>query len=125
MMKIQMKSILNYAIGSAFYMILMVWIYPSIAVNTKSLNEFVKVMPESLLKAFGFENGFGSFESFISGEYYGVILTIILTIFVSFFQLSWWLNWWIKAQWPIYYQLLSQEERLSLLKLVFSLREFF
>lgn len=81
MMKIQMKSILNYAIGSAFYMILMVWIYPSIAVNTKSLNEFVKVMPESLLKAFGFENGFGSFESFISGEYYGVILTIILTIF--------------------------------------------
>ncbi|MGG0658739.1 ABC transporter permease subunit [Rummeliibacillus pycnus] len=81
MMKVHLKGIMNYAIGSAFYMLLMVWIYPSIAENTKSLNDFMNVMPKGVMKAFGFENGFGTFESYISGEYYGVILTIILTIF--------------------------------------------
>lgn len=81
MLKAHIKGMFNYAIGSAFYMILMVWVYPSISENTKSLNDFIKVMPAGVLKAFGFENGFGSFESYISGEYYGVILTIILTIF--------------------------------------------
>ena len=81
MMKVHLKGMMNYAIGSAFYMLLMVWVYPSIAENTKSLNDFMKVMPAGVMKAFGFENGFGSFESYISGEYYGVILTIILTIF--------------------------------------------
>ncbi|MFJ8262790.1 ABC transporter permease subunit [Rummeliibacillus sp. NPDC094406] len=81
MMKVHLKGMMNYAIGSAFYMLLMVWVYPSIAENTKSLNDFMKVMPKGVMKAFGFENGFGSFESYISGEYYGVILTIILTIF--------------------------------------------
>jgi ABC-2 type transport system permease protein len=81
MMKVNVKGMMNYALGSAFYMIVMVWVYPSIADNTKSLNDFMKTMPAGMLKAFGFENGFGSFESYISGEYYGVILTIILTIF--------------------------------------------
>jgi len=81
MMKVNLKGMMNYAIGAAFYMILMVWIYPSIAKNAKDMNEFMKVMPEGMLRAFGFEGGFGSFESFISGEFYGVILTIIVTIF--------------------------------------------
>ncbi len=81
MMKVHFKGMVNYALGSAFYMLLMVWVYPSIAENTKSLNDFMKVMPKGVMKAFGFENGFGSFESYISGEYYGVILTIILTIY--------------------------------------------
>jgi len=81
MMKVHIKGMMSYALGSAFYMLLMVWIYPSIAENTKSLNEIMNVMPKGIMKAFGFENGFGSFESYISGEYYGVILTIILTIF--------------------------------------------
>ncbi|MGG3562109.1 ABC transporter permease subunit [Neobacillus rhizosphaerae] len=81
MMKVNLKGMMNYAIGSAFYMILMVWVYPSIAENTKALNDFMKVMPEGMLRAFGFEGGFGSFEAYVSGEFYGVILTIILTIF--------------------------------------------
>lgn len=81
MMKVNLKGMMNYAIGSAFYMILMVWVYPSIAENSKALNDFMKVMPAGMLKAFGFESGFGSFEAYVSGEYYGVILTIILTIF--------------------------------------------
>lgn len=81
MMKVNLKGIMNYAFGSAFYMILMVWVYPSIAENTKALNDFMKVMPAGMLRAFGFESGFGSFEAYVSGEYYGVILTIILTIF--------------------------------------------
>ncbi|WP_316572120.1 ABC transporter permease subunit [Neobacillus sp. YIM B06451] len=81
MMKVNIKGMLNYALGSAFYMILMVWVYPSIAENTKTFDELVKSMPAGLTKAFGFESGFGSFESYISGEYYGVLLPLIVTIF--------------------------------------------
>lgn len=81
MMKVNLKGMLNYAIGSAFYMILMIWVYPSIEKGAKTMNDIFKVMPAGMLRAFGFESGFGSFESYISGEYYGVILTIILTIF--------------------------------------------
>ncbi|WP_059171719.1 ABC transporter permease subunit [Bacillus sp. FJAT-27445] len=81
MMKVNIKGMLNYALGSAFYMILMVWVYPSIAENTKMFDELVTSMPAGLTKAFGLESGFGSFESYISGEFYGVLLTLIVTIF--------------------------------------------
>jgi ABC-2 type transport system permease protein len=81
MMKVNIKGMMNYAVGSAFYMIFMVWVYPSIADNSKMFTDFIKVMPAGMTKAFGFESGFGSFEAYISGEYYGILLTIILTIF--------------------------------------------
>ncbi|OAB40649.1 permease [Paenibacillus macquariensis subsp. defensor] len=79
MMKVYMKSFMNYAFGSAFYIILMFWLYPSIANNTKAIDELVASMPEGVGKAFGL-NGFGSAEAFISGEYYGLILVLILAI---------------------------------------------
>ncbi|GKU83055.1 ABC transporter permease subunit [Niallia sp. NCCP-28] len=81
MMKVHIKGIMNYAIGSAFYMILMVWIYPSIADNAKSLNDLMKAMPAGVSKAFGLESGFNSFDSYISGEFYGLLLLLIMTIF--------------------------------------------
>lgn len=81
MMKVNLKGMMNYAFGAAFYMILMVWVYPSIAENTKMLDDLLKAMPAGLTNAFGFENGFNSFESYISGEFYGVLLTLIVTIF--------------------------------------------
>lgn len=81
MMKVNVKGIMNYAFGTAFYMIFMVWVYPSISENSKPLNDLIKAMPAGMTKAFGFENGFGSFVAYISGEYYGLLLTLILTIF--------------------------------------------
>jgi len=79
MMKVYMKSFTNYALGSAFYIILMFWLYPGIAQNSKAIDDLVKSMPEGVGKAFGL-NGFSSAEAFISGEYYGLILVLILAI---------------------------------------------
>lgn len=81
MMKINLKGISNYAFGSAFYILLMFWLYPGIADNTGALNELMQALPTSLVNAFGMEAGFGSMESFISGEYYGLILPLLLSIF--------------------------------------------
>lgn len=63
-----MMGFMNYALGSAFYIILMFWLYPGIAQNSKAIDELVKSMPEGVGKAFGL-NGFSSAEAFISGEY--------------------------------------------------------
>jgi ABC-2 type transport system permease protein len=41
----------------------------------------IKSMPEGFLNAFGFENGLGNLEDFMSGEYYGLIFIVILSIF--------------------------------------------
>ncbi len=79
MMKVNMKSFMNYAFGSAFYILLMFWLYPGLAKNTKAIDELVQSMPEGIGRAFGL-NGFGSAEAFISGEYYGLILVLILSI---------------------------------------------
>ncbi|MBP1994467.1 ABC transporter permease subunit [Paenibacillus eucommiae] len=79
MMKVNMKGFMNYAFGSAFYILLMFWLYPGLAKNTKAIDELVQSMPEGVGKAFGL-NGFDSAEAFISGEYYGLILVLILSI---------------------------------------------
>ncbi|OBZ10259.1 ABC transporter permease subunit [Bacillus sp. FJAT-26390] len=79
MMKVNRKSFLNYSFGSAFYILLMFWLYPGLAKNTKAIDELVNSMPEGVGRAFGL-NGFGSAEAFISGEYYGLILVLILAI---------------------------------------------
>ncbi|WP_169084120.1 ABC transporter permease subunit [Paenibacillus sp. PL91] len=79
MMKVNMKSFMNYSFGSAFYILLMLWLYPGLAKNTKAIDELVNSMPEGVGRAFGL-NGFGSAEAFISGEYYGLILVLILAI---------------------------------------------
>ncbi|MGG1634861.1 ABC transporter permease subunit [Paenibacillus sp. NRS-1760] len=81
MMKINLKGISNYAFGSAFYILLMFWLYPGIAQNTGALNELMSALPEGIVNAFGVQAGFGSMEAFISGEYYGLILPLLLSIF--------------------------------------------
>lgn len=81
MMKINLKGISNYAFGSAFYILLMFWLYPGIAENTGALNDLMEAMPDGLVNAFGIQGGFGSMEAFISGEYYGLILPLLLAIF--------------------------------------------
>ncbi|WP_342423857.1 ABC transporter permease subunit [Paenibacillus sp. FSL E2-0178] len=80
MMRVNLRGIMNYAGGSAFYILFMIWLYPGLADNTKALNDLVQAMPEGVGKAFGLNNGFSSAEGFISGEYYGLILVLILAI---------------------------------------------
>lgn len=80
MMRVNFRGIMNYAIGSAFYILFMIWLYPGLSGNTKAIDELVQAMPEGVGKAFGLNNGFSSAEGFISGEYYGLILVLILSI---------------------------------------------
>ncbi|BCG58213.1 ABC transporter permease subunit [Paenibacillus sp. URB8-2] len=80
MIKVNAKGMMNYAFGSAFYILLIIWLYPGIAKNTQALNDIVKSMPEGVNNAFGLNSGFASAEAFISGEYYGLILVLILSI---------------------------------------------
>ncbi|CAI6086606.1 ABC transporter permease subunit [Cohnella sp. JJ-181] len=79
MMRVNLKGILNYAFGSAFYILLMFWLYPGIAQNTAALDDIVATMPAGVGRAFSL-SGFDSAEAFISGEYYGLILVLILAI---------------------------------------------
>lgn len=79
MMKVNMKGFMNFAFGSAFYIMLMFWLYPGIAENASAIDDLVQSMPEGIGRAFGL-SGFGSAEAFISGEYYGLILVLILAI---------------------------------------------
>ncbi|MDP4087503.1 MAG: ABC transporter permease subunit [Bacillota bacterium] len=81
MMKVNIKGVMNYAIGAAFYIVLVVWIYPGMEKTAKPLNDMLSAMPAGMTKAFNLQNGFGSFESFISGEFYGVLFTLIVSIF--------------------------------------------
>ncbi|NUU59434.1 ABC transporter permease subunit [Paenibacillus agri] len=80
MLKVNLKGILNYAFGSAFYILLIIWLYPALANNMKAINDLVNAMPESVGNAFGLNSGFSSAEAFISGEYYGLILVLLLSI---------------------------------------------
>ncbi|MGV3487789.1 MAG: ABC transporter permease [Tuberibacillus sp.] len=57
MVKANGKTIASYAIGSALYLWLMIWVYPSMA-NAKGINELIQSMPEGMLKAFGFTGVF-------------------------------------------------------------------
>lgn len=80
MMRVNLKGIMNYAFGSAFYILFMIWLYPGIAGSTQAIDDLIKAMPEGVGKAFGLNSGFTSAEAFISGEYYGLILVLILSI---------------------------------------------
>ncbi|WJH36128.1 permease [Paenibacillus sp. CC-CFT747] len=79
MLQVHLKGFLNYACGSAFYILLMFWLYPGIARNAKAIDDLVASMPAGVGKAFSL-NGFGSAEAFISGEYYGLLLVLILAV---------------------------------------------
>ncbi|MEF2969123.1 ABC transporter permease subunit [Paenibacillus sp. M1] len=81
MMKVNMKTFMNYAFGSAFYTLIMFWIYPSIGKNVAEIDALVAAMPEGIMRAFSL-SGFGSAEAFISGEYYGLILVLLLAIVI-------------------------------------------
>lgn len=80
MLKVHAKTIFSYSIGSAFYLLLIVAIYPSIA-GSKAMEKLLKQMPEQWLKAFGFNTGMGNMTEFIAGEYYSLLFILILSVY--------------------------------------------
>lgn len=81
MLKMNVKNIFSYAIGAAFYMLLVMWIYPSIA-KSDAMGQIFEQMPDQYLSAFGIEGGMPKdLSGFLAAEYYGLIFLIILMIF--------------------------------------------
>ncbi|MDR6882077.1 ABC transporter permease subunit [Bacillus sp. 3255] len=81
MMKIHIKGMMNYAFGSAFYILLMFWLFPSLAGNNAALDDLIRSLPASITNAFNLGSGFNTVEGFISGEYYGLLLVLIAAVF--------------------------------------------
>lgn len=76
----QSKNFFSYALGSLLYLWILIWVFPSI-VSTEGVNKLIDSMPESLLKATGLTGGIQEFNSFLAGEYYGLVFVLLLMIF--------------------------------------------
>jgi ABC-2 type transport system permease protein len=80
MFKANARTISSFAVGSALYLWLMIWVYPSFS-KAHGINELIKSMPEGMLRAFGFSRGIQDLAGFMSGEFYGLLFLIILSIY--------------------------------------------
>jgi ABC-2 type transport system permease protein len=81
MLKTNGKTISSYALGSVLYLLLAIWIYPTIA-DSEALNEVMLQMPESYLSAFGFEGGMPQdLGGYLAGQYYSMLFVLILMIY--------------------------------------------
>lgn len=80
MLKNNAKTISSYTIGSIFYLVLIIWIYPYIA-SSKVFDTMFETLPDGYMKAFGLHAGISSLSGFVAGEYYGLLFIIILLIY--------------------------------------------
>lgn len=80
MVKLNRKNFLSFGFGSALYVILMTSLYPMFADNNEAINELIKLIPETLKNALGFDS-LTSYGGFISAEYFGLFFPIILGVF--------------------------------------------
>ncbi|WP_046173561.1 ABC transporter permease subunit [Domibacillus indicus] len=80
MVKLNMKNFLCFGFGSALYVVLMTSLYPLFADNTEAVNELIKIVPETMKNALGFDS-LTSYGGFISAEYFGLFFPIILGVF--------------------------------------------
>ncbi|UNL86797.1 ABC transporter permease subunit [Priestia koreensis] len=78
--KSQSKNLSTYALGSLMYLWILIWVFPSI-VSTKGINELINSLPDNFLQATGLEGGITELNSYLAGEYYGLIFLLLLTIF--------------------------------------------
>jgi len=80
MVKLNMKNFLSFGFGSALYVVLMTSLYPMFAENAEAINELIKIIPDTLKNALGFDS-LTSYGGFISAEYFGLFFPIILSVF--------------------------------------------
>ncbi|MGG3755874.1 MULTISPECIES: ABC transporter permease subunit [Bacillus] len=74
------KNISNFAIGSVFYLWILIWVFPSMT-SAKGLNDLIKSMPEALQKVTGLQSGVQKLNDFLAGEYYGLIFVLLLMVY--------------------------------------------
>jgi ABC-2 type transport system permease protein len=79
MIKAHAKMILGLALGSMFYVLLVIYIYPTLAPH--DLNELIKKLPDKLLKVFGIQTGVQNVGVFVASEFYSFFYLIFLMIY--------------------------------------------
>jgi ABC-2 type transport system permease protein len=79
MTKIQLRDIMSYSFGAILYQWLIIWIYPSVAKS--GINDLLKSMPESMLKAIGMGGGIQKLGDFLAGEFYGLLYLLLMIVF--------------------------------------------
>lgn len=81
MLKSHAKMLGGFIYGAVAYIVLIIWIYPSIA-DMKGFNDMINALPEGMRKLIGMENGINSLADYIAGEFYGMLFLIILMVYV-------------------------------------------
>lgn len=80
MLKGNQKSIIQFALGTVFYMWIVIWIYPSLA-KSNGLNDILKSLPSNLLSAFSLQHGIQKLSNYLATEFYGLLFLIIMSIY--------------------------------------------
>ncbi|HET7657027.1 MAG TPA: ABC transporter permease [Bacillales bacterium] len=80
MFKSNQKSIFGYAIGTVFYMWMVIWIYPSLA-KSNGMNELLQSLPSNMLRVFSLQHGIQKLSDYLAAEFYGLLFLIIMSIY--------------------------------------------
>lgn len=80
MVKMHGKTVISYGLGMAAYMLLVIWVYPSIAHST-ALNTVLHNLPHSMTRLIGAQSGFAQVGDYLAAEFYGFLYVIILAIY--------------------------------------------
>jgi ABC-2 type transport system permease protein len=75
-------TLLWYGAGLIVYSAVIISIYPMFQDMMGEFENLIELYPESVLRAFGLEGDFATFEAFLGVEYLNVIWPIIVSIFV-------------------------------------------
>ncbi|MCL6515304.1 ABC transporter permease subunit [Alicyclobacillus sp.] len=80
-MKMHMKTLLSFALGTAAYLWLFIWAYPFVA-QSSALNQLLQDLPQGLLQMIGYQAGVSQMNDYLAGEFYTLIYIVILSIYV-------------------------------------------
>lgn len=79
MLKMNGKTILGFSVVSTAYLLLVIWIYPTIA--GESINHLLQRLPNQLTRLVGLSGGLNSIGDYIAGEFYGLLFLIIMSLY--------------------------------------------
>jgi ABC-2 type transport system permease protein len=70
-----------YALGLFLYAVMILSFYPTVRDNTQMMEQYIKVLPKALMRAFGVTDMM-SFAGFIGGEFLNFMWPVIVSIFL-------------------------------------------
>jgi len=81
----QRWTLLGFGLGIAAYALLITLMFPTASQNAKLMDDYMKMMPEAMLKAFGIEGSMASFTGFITAEFLNLMWVLMAAAFAISF----------------------------------------